>query len=57
LFDFDKVPTVGQSFADEIFRVFHQKQPDIKLETINMNEGVEFMVDRVLKLCPSCDTT
>jgi len=46
MFDFDKVPTVGQAFADEIFRVFHQKQPDIKLETTNMNEGVEFMVDR-----------
>jgi hypothetical protein len=47
IFDFDKVPMVGQAFADEIFRVFHNKYPDIKLEAINMNEAVKFMVDRV----------
>jgi anti-sigma regulatory factor (Ser/Thr protein kinase) len=46
LFDFDKVPTVGQAFADEIFRVFHNKYPRIKLETENMAEGVKFMVER-----------
>ncbi|MDP3057365.1 MAG: DUF4325 domain-containing protein [bacterium] len=46
LFDFDKVPMVGQAFADEIFRVFKQKHPDIKLEEENMNEAVKFMVDR-----------
>lgn len=47
IFDFDKVPMVGQAFADEIFRVFHNKYPNIKLQTINMNEAVQFMVDRV----------
>jgi len=46
LFDFDKVPMVGQAFADEIFRVFHNKHPHIKLETTNMNEGVKFMIER-----------
>jgi anti-sigma regulatory factor (Ser/Thr protein kinase) len=46
VFDFDKVPVVGQAFADEIFRVFHNKYPKIKLETENMNEAVEFMVER-----------
>ena len=46
VFDFDKVPTVGQSFADEVFRVFHHKYPQIKLEVENMNEGVKFMVER-----------
>lgn len=46
LLDFDKVPMVGQAFADEVFRVFHQKYPNIKLETENMSEGVKFMVDR-----------
>jgi len=46
VFDFDKVPTVGQAFADEVFRVFHNKYPDIKLETENMEEGVKFMVER-----------
>lgn len=47
IFDFDKVSMVGQAFADEIFRVFHQKYPTIKLEAINMNDAVKFMVDRV----------
>jgi hypothetical protein len=46
VFDFDKVPMVGQAFADEIFRVFHKKYPDIKLQEIHMNEGVKFMVER-----------
>jgi hypothetical protein len=44
--DFDQVPTVGQAFADEIFRVFRQKHPDIKIEPINMNETVNFMIKR-----------
>ncbi|MBU0686519.1 MAG: DUF4325 domain-containing protein [Candidatus Margulisbacteria bacterium] len=46
VFDFNKVPVVGQAFADEIFRVFHNKHPKIILETQNMNEGVKFMVER-----------
>jgi len=46
VFDFDKVPTVGQAFADEVFRVFHHKYPHIKLEVENMSEGVQFMVKR-----------
>lgn len=48
-FDFNKVPLAGQAFADEIFRVFHNKHPEIALEAINMNEGVKFMVARARK--------
>ena len=47
VFDFDNVSTVGQAFADEIFRVFNNKHPDIKLEVENMSDGVKFMVERV----------
>lgn len=47
IFDFDKVPMIGQSFADEIFRVFPNKYPNIKLQAINTNEAVKFMIDRV----------
>jgi anti-sigma regulatory factor (Ser/Thr protein kinase) len=47
VFDFDKVPVVGQAFADEIFRVFHNKHQKIKLQAVNMNDAVKFMVDRV----------
>jgi len=47
ILDFDKVPTVGQAFVDEIFRVFKIKYPGIKVVPINMNKAVEFMVKRV----------
>ena len=47
IFDFDKVPMIGQAFADEILRVFHGKYPGIKLEATNMNDAVKFMVNRV----------
>ncbi len=46
IFDYDKVPMVGQAFVDEIYRVFHLKYPDIKLEEKNMVEPVQFMVTR-----------
>lgn len=47
--DFDKVPTIGQAFADEIFRVFANIYPDIKIEPVNTNEAIQFMIDRVEK--------
>ncbi len=47
ILDFKGVPTVGQAFADEIFRVFQNDNPKIKIEPINMQKGVEFMVKRV----------
>lgn len=47
VFDFDKVPMIGQAFADEIFRVFVNKHKNIKIEAVNVNEGVKFMIDRV----------
>lgn len=46
LFDFEKVPVVGQAFADEVYRVFQHKHPDIKIEEENMSEGVRFMIER-----------
>jgi len=45
--DFEKVPTIGQAFADEIFRVFLTSHPDIHIEAINANEAVRFMIERV----------
>ena len=46
IFDFDKVPMVGQAFADEVFRVFQQGHPEKKLEAINTEEPVKFMINR-----------
>ncbi len=45
-FDFDKVPMIGQAFADEIYRVFHNKHPGIELQEVHMNEAVKFMIER-----------
>lgn len=46
LLDFENVPVVGQAFADEIYRVFKNKYPDIRIEEENMSEGVKFMINR-----------
>lgn len=46
VFDFDKVPMIGQAFADEIYRVFHNKYPNIELQETNINEAVKFMIER-----------
>lgn len=46
LFDYEKVPMVGQAFADEIYRVFQESHPDIRFENENMSEGVRFMIER-----------
>lgn len=46
LFDYEKVPMVGQAFADEIYRVFQELHPDIRLDNENMSEGVRFMIER-----------
>jgi anti-sigma regulatory factor (Ser/Thr protein kinase) len=47
--DFEDVQTVGQGFADEIFRVFQASYPEIELVSINMNNEIAFMVNRVEK--------
>jgi len=44
--DFKNVPTVGQAFVDEVFRVYKNKNPHTKFEYINANEDVEFMLKR-----------
>ncbi|HXS15220.1 MAG TPA: DUF4325 domain-containing protein [Candidatus Saccharimonadales bacterium] len=49
ILDFDKVPTVGQAFADEIFRVFKSRHPEIEIKPLNMEEPVAFMINRVEK--------
>lgn len=46
LLDFEDVPVVGQAFADEIYRVFHNSHPGIEIKEENMSEGVRFMVER-----------
>jgi STAS-like domain of unknown function (DUF4325) len=46
LLDFQDVKRVGQAFADEIFRVFANANPHVKLIWINANEEVTPMIRR-----------
>ncbi len=49
IMDYEQVPSVGQAFADEIYRVFNLKHSNITIEDTNMNETVKFMVERARK--------
>ncbi len=44
--DFKGIKEIGQAFADEIFRVFSQANPQVHLLPINANEAVQWMIDR-----------
>ncbi|MEN6317758.1 MAG: DUF4325 domain-containing protein [Syntrophaceae bacterium] len=44
--DFQDIDTVGQAFADEIFRIWHTHHPESQIVPKNMNDNVEFMVKR-----------
>ncbi len=42
--DFDGVDSIGQAFADEVFRVFARQHPQIAITPVNMTEEVRRMV-------------
>jgi len=45
--DFDGVKQIGQAFADQIFRVFRNKHPNVRLRIINTTKDVSNMIKRV----------
>ena len=47
VFDFSEIDFMGQGFADEIFRVFQNRHPDIVLTVNNANEEVAGMIQHV----------
>lgn len=47
IFDFSEIDFMGQGFADEIFRVFQNRHPDIVLTVNNANEEVAGMIQHV----------
>ena len=47
--DFAGVAEIGQAFADELFRVFAEAHPTVKLAPTNMNDAVKAMILRVLQ--------
>jgi anti-sigma regulatory factor (Ser/Thr protein kinase) len=44
ILDFKGVDTIGQAFADEIFRVFSRRNSQIDIHTVNANEEVKKMI-------------
>jgi anti-sigma regulatory factor (Ser/Thr protein kinase) len=42
--DFAKIRTIGQAFADEVFRVWQSRHPSIAIESLNTNESIRFMI-------------
>lgn len=48
LLDFSGIATVGQGFADEIFRVYQNDNPDIQILPVNANADIERMIKRVV---------
>ncbi|HHO75407.1 MAG TPA: DUF4325 domain-containing protein [Deltaproteobacteria bacterium] len=48
ILDFNKVSSIGQGFADEIFRVFQNDHPDIRISTENANPVIQQMINHVV---------
>ena len=46
ILDFKRVRSVGQGFADEIFRVFRASRPEITVEPVHTSPSVAFMIAR-----------
>lgn len=44
--DFDQVRSIGQGFADEVFRVWARAHPKISLRVENASAEVRFMIER-----------
>jgi anti-sigma regulatory factor (Ser/Thr protein kinase) len=46
MLDFAGVSSIGQAFADEVFRVFRSKHPEVELLPINASAEVKRMISR-----------
>ena len=47
MLDFKGVETIGQAFADEVFRVFKQDHPNVEIICLNAKPAVQRMISRV----------
>ncbi len=56
LLDFTGVATIGQAFADEIFRVFARENPALEIYPIHANSEVMRMIQRARAPLPSSAT-
>jgi len=44
--DFKGLDTIGQGFADEIFRIWRMRYPEIEIIHVGANENIIFMINR-----------
>ena len=49
LFDFSGIDEIGQAFADQIFRVFANEHPEMKLLPIHANKAIMGMIQAAIK--------
>lgn len=47
ILDFKGVDTIGQAFADEVFRVYPRQYPQVHIVPLNFNDQIENMILRV----------
>jgi anti-sigma regulatory factor (Ser/Thr protein kinase) len=55
MLDFSGVATIGQAFADEVFRVFKTKHPEVELVPLHASSEVKRMISRAEALGASSD--
>lgn len=48
ILDFKGIPEIGQAFADQVFRVFQNEHPEVKLFAVNVEPYVEKMISRII---------
>jgi hypothetical protein len=48
ILDFQGVPSIGQAFADEVFRVFRNHNPKVHLSWVNASGQVDGMIKRAM---------
>lgn len=50
ILDFSSISSVGQAFADEVFRVFKTKHPEVELVAVHASAEVKRMISRAQSL-------
>jgi anti-sigma regulatory factor (Ser/Thr protein kinase) len=46
LLDFQEVESIGQAFADEIYRIYARNNPEVNIISINTNDQIKKMIKR-----------
>lgn len=47
MLDFQDLESIGQAFADEIFRVFSEEHPEVELQVVNASASIKSMIAHV----------